>query len=330
MRALKVLGLAEDGVHVVCEEPVSGDRFAIPADDQLRAAARGRLGHGTSKSEMETPMEPQLRPREIQLRIRAGASLDEVAEAANCEPSRIERYAYPVLMERATIAGQARLARPMIAGIAGSRTIEAVVAETLSARGQAIDIAWDAYREPGGAWVLALTWMAGHSQNTARWAFHPGAAGGTVNPVDDAATEIMEPAPRPLRTVREAADVEVDLPPLNPLATATDTAAPVRDGAPAAKPTPAPPRPVYGHGKPSTNKVAAALAHHAVSPSHAQSSRAATQPTDQAASSAQPGYAGSSVGRTGTEDAGRAPARGQRPVMPSWEDVLLGVRSSGQ
>ena len=42
MRALRVVGLTEDG-EVLLEDPVRLERFRVPADERLRAAARGDL-----------------------------------------------------------------------------------------------------------------------------------------------------------------------------------------------------------------------------------------------------------------------------------------------
>jgi len=40
MRALRVVGYGEDGV-VILEDPDRRERFTVPADERLRAAARG-------------------------------------------------------------------------------------------------------------------------------------------------------------------------------------------------------------------------------------------------------------------------------------------------
>ena len=81
MRALRVVGITEDGgeLSVVLEDPGRRERFTVPADEQLRAAARGDL---TRLGQIAIELESQLRPREIQARIRAGASVDQVAAAA--------------------------------------------------------------------------------------------------------------------------------------------------------------------------------------------------------------------------------------------------------
>ena len=45
MRALRVVGVTEDGA-VVLEDPGRRERYTVPADEQLRAAARSRTKKG--------------------------------------------------------------------------------------------------------------------------------------------------------------------------------------------------------------------------------------------------------------------------------------------
>src|SRR5664279_5374062 len=156
MRTLRVLGLAEDGESLVCGDQHSGELFAIPTDDRLRAGARGDLSR---LGQLEIEMEPQLRPREIQSRIRAGASIEEVAAAACTSIGRIERYAYPVLLERSTMAEKARYACGVIDGNPTKRSLDELVTAALAVRGQAAGVMWDAYRDEDG-WLLALRWQA--------------------------------------------------------------------------------------------------------------------------------------------------------------------------
>ena len=164
MRALRVLGLAEDGVNLVCEDGTSGELFTLPADERLRAATRGDLSR---LGQLQIELEPQLRPREIQARIRSGSSIAEVAIAASTSVSRIERYAYPVLLERSTMAEKARLAHPTIDGNPTRKTLEELVMATLAERGQDTGVRWDAHRGDDG-WVVTLRWHAGRSENQAR------------------------------------------------------------------------------------------------------------------------------------------------------------------
>src|ERR1700753_3109436 len=110
MRALRVVGLSEDGKSVICEDVARSERFAVPADERLRAAARGDV---TRLGQIEIELESQMRPREIQARIRAGESVDQVAAASGLPVTTVERVAYPVLLERSRTASLAQRAHPV-------------------------------------------------------------------------------------------------------------------------------------------------------------------------------------------------------------------------
>jgi Protein of unknown function (DUF3071) len=208
MRALRVVGITEGGgeLSVVLEDPVRRERFTVPADEQLRAAARGDL---TRLGQISIELESQLRPREIQARIRAGASVEQVAAAAGVPLQKIERFAYPVLLERSRTAEVAQRAHPVRADGPDTRTLGDVVAHTFGLRGQEYaDAEWDSWKGEDGKWVVALSWRAGRSDNRAHWTFQPGAHGGTVTAVDEHASDLVEGLPaRPLRTVGPVIDI---------------------------------------------------------------------------------------------------------------------------
>lgn len=208
MRALRVVGITEGGgeLSVVLEDSVRQERFTVPADEQLRAAARGDL---TRLGQIAIELESQLRPREIQARIRAGASVDQVAAAAGVPSQKIERFAYPVLLERSRTAEVAQRAHPMRADGPDNRMLGDVVAHTFGLRGQEFHTAeWDSWKGEDGRWVVALSWRAGRSDNRALWTFQPGAHGGTVTAIDEHAHDLVEGLPaRPLRTVGPVIDI---------------------------------------------------------------------------------------------------------------------------
>lgn len=208
MRALRVVGITEgDGeLSVVVEDPGRRERFTVPADEQLRAAARGDL---TRLGQIAIELESQLRPREIQARIRAGASVEQVAAAAGVPPQRIERFAYPVLLERSKTAEVAQRAHPVRSDGPDGRMLGDVVAHTFGLRGQEYPSAeWDSWKGEDGRWIVALSWRAGRSDNCAHWTFQPGADGGTVTAVDENAHDLVEGLPAgPLRTVGPVIDL---------------------------------------------------------------------------------------------------------------------------
>lgn len=200
MRALRVVGLDHDGA-LVCECTERGERFTLPVDDKLRAAARGELAR---VEPTKTELEKQMRPREIQARIRAGESVEQVAAVAGMSPEKVDRFAYPVLLERSRTAELAQQAHPIRSDGPEVRTLGEVVATTFAQRGQDYSAAeWDSWRGDDGKWVVQLQWQAGRSENRAHWTFHPGAHGGTVTTLDDLALDLIDPeAGISLRTVR--------------------------------------------------------------------------------------------------------------------------------
>jgi hypothetical protein len=200
MRALRVVGLDHEGA-LVCECTERGERFTLPVDDKLRAAARGELARvEPTKTELEKPM----RPREIQARIRAGESVEQVAAVAGMAPEKVDRFAYPVLLERSRTAELAQQAHPVRQDGPDARTLGEVVAGTFAQRGQDYSAAvWDSWRGDDGKWIIQLQWQAGRSENRAHWTYHPGAHGGTVTTLDDLALDLIDPeAGISLRTVR--------------------------------------------------------------------------------------------------------------------------------
>ncbi|MBK0865756.1 MAG: DUF3071 domain-containing protein [Saccharopolyspora sp.] len=318
MRALRVVGLDEDGETVICEDPENGDRFSVPADERLRAAARGDL---TRLGQVQIEMEAQLRPREIQARIRAGASVEDVAASSGVPEQRVERYAYPVLLERAQIAERSQRAHPVREDGPDVQTLGEVVAHTFGMRGHDFsDADWDAWRGDDGKWVVRLQWQAGRSENRAHWVFHPGAHGGTVAAIDDHATDLLDPSPnRPLRTVRPVTALAREALELEQQEGAEELAEepeePVSTPAPVAEPTAvAEPTPTVPALDLDTGPQPQATSEQEEEPPAGLVEQADEDDVeaieDEAARNTEP-----------------ARRRKNHPIVPSWEDVLLGVRS---
>ena len=259
MRELKVVGLDVDGKRIICEAEGSGEKFLLRPDDRLRAALRGDTS-GSTQPQPDTEVQNVLRPKEIQAKIRAGASVEQVAAAAGDDIERVRRFANPVLLERSRAAELATAAHPVLPDGPSVLTLLETVTAALVARGLDPDSTnWDAWRNEDGRWTVQMGWKAGLSDNVAHFRYTPGAHGGTVTAFDDAANELIDPNfARPLRPLAPVAELEYDEPESEPELPIETFEAP--------EPPPAP--------KPR--------------------------------------------------------ARKGKPAVPAWEDVLLGVRSSGQ
>ncbi|MGP6174960.1 septation protein SepH [Corynebacterium sp. A21] len=113
-----------------------------------------------------------MRPREIQDRVRAGATTSELAEEMGVTEARVEPYAHPVLLERARVAEVAKQAHPVRDDGPARLTLWEVLATAFAARGNDLAQAtWDAYRDGSGQWVIRVSWQVGHTENTAEWTF---------------------------------------------------------------------------------------------------------------------------------------------------------------
>jgi hypothetical protein len=160
MQDLTPVGLNEDGTRLVLVS-ASGEEFSVPVDARLRSAMRGenaRLG------QLETKMDSALRPRDIQARIRAGESPEDVAAAAQTSVEAIMPFAGPVIAERQHVAStalKASLRRPA-ADSTSPRTLgEAadLFFEEHSLHDE--DVEWDAWRRADGRWALVATYAVG-------------------------------------------------------------------------------------------------------------------------------------------------------------------------
>lgn len=109
-------------------------------------------------------------PREIQARIRSGATSQELADEMGVAVSRVDTYSHPVVLERMQIAEAAKQSHPVRDEGPAKLTLFEILATAFAARGHALsDAAWDATREPGEPWVVHLRWRAGLTENEAQW-----------------------------------------------------------------------------------------------------------------------------------------------------------------
>lgn len=253
MEDLRLVGLSEDGTRIVLEAP-DGRTFGLVVDERVHSALRGdraRLG------QLQISIESQLRPREIQARIRAGQSSEEVAGAAGVPVERVRRFEAPILLERTHMAQTACSVGVRRVTDASSTPLGILVGARLEERGvDPRQLEWDSWRREDGRWQVVLHYTAGERARTAAWVFDP--ARRTIEPDDDEARWLTEeeravpervrplhprltpvPAPEPddeagrHDTVEVAKESEGSASPAGP--------APAAPAAPAAAPPPAKP-----------------------------------------------------------------------------------------
>jgi len=194
MQELRFVAVSEDGQYAVLGVPGRSARFTLPIDERLRAVA---LGQTSRLAQYEIEVESPLRPKEIQARIRAGETVEEIADAAGIAVERVRWFEGPVLAERAYMADQAQRASVRRQGDAtpGPRLGE-IVAERLKMFGADPDEAeWDAKKRGDGSWQVELTFISGGRLHTAEWVFDQRRR--HVLPADDNAARMSLPGTEP-------------------------------------------------------------------------------------------------------------------------------------
>jgi hypothetical protein len=171
MQHLTPVGLSEDGSELVLAG-ATGEEFAVPVDHRLRAALRGDRARA---GQWEMKMESALRPRDIQARIRAGESAEDVAAAAQTTLEAIMPFAAPVLAERAHVAQTAlksSIRRASTEASPVARTLDEASRQHLTTLGvRADDVEWDAWRREDGRWSLVAEYIAGDDVHHAEFTY---------------------------------------------------------------------------------------------------------------------------------------------------------------
>lgn len=214
--------------HARSDMDLVSDDNAGDAQSQTADAAIGQAqgedsskatGTGSAAGEHKQPrphrdIDPRLskplktRPREIQERIRAGATIAELAAENDVVEARIEPYAHPVLLERARIAELAKSAHPVRDDGPAKLTLWEVLATAFAARGLDLSTTtWDAYRDAANQWVVKVSWKAGLSENEAEWAYlRHGTSQATAVARNGIAADLIDPDfAKPVRTLSTVA-----------------------------------------------------------------------------------------------------------------------------
>ena len=171
MREVRFVAVSQDGRGLVLGDAAGGE-YVVTIDEAVRAAVRqdrSRLGH----LQVETL---EIRPRDIQARIRAGETAEEVSAAAGIPLEKVRRYEGPVLAEREHVAAQAQSATVRDTGSAEGPAPR--LGELMQSRFEplGIDLAvlgWDAWRREDGRWVVRLVYPDSSRVRAALWLYDP-------------------------------------------------------------------------------------------------------------------------------------------------------------
>lgn len=165
MKDLRLVGHESGAIQL---ESLDGEKFRLAVDDTIRSAVRQALS--------ETQELEPISPREIQDRVRAGSSVEDLVALSGASQSYIEKFAKPVLDELSHIVDAALAIRITIAGDRFNDEVQEefgrIIESRLFASG-AQRVSWSSKRVDVGVWELKASFELGGETGHAVWLFEP-------------------------------------------------------------------------------------------------------------------------------------------------------------
>ena len=167
MTELRLTGKTEDGNHLSLVD-TEGIEFSLRISDTLRATVnQPRLTSVPSPNNTET-----ISVKEIQRRLRAGDSFENIARDGQITVEKVERFSGPIMQEREYILDRARelVMRKDVHRI--EMTFRDVVLAKLAPRGVDTDeVSWNTWRLGDGTWHIELLYPNRDGNGVATWDF---------------------------------------------------------------------------------------------------------------------------------------------------------------
>ena len=155
--------LSTDGDYLLLEA-ADGTQYRLLIDETVRKAARREVVSEGDASKIS--------PRDIQLEVRSGVSVEDLAAKTGASLEYVQKFAAPVIDELAHVVSSALSVRITMAGDRYSETTQVefgeVIANRLAATG-VVQYVWTARKTDNGGWQLQCKF----GDTLANWAFDP-------------------------------------------------------------------------------------------------------------------------------------------------------------
>lgn len=167
MSELRFTGKSEDGNHLALVDG-DGNTFSLRISDTLRATVnQPRLSSVPPVDATES-----ISVKEIQRRLRAGESFEQIARDGQTTVDKVERFSGPIMQEREYILNRARELVMRRDVHRSDLTFFDVVLSKLAPRGVDTDaISWNTWRLADGTWHIELHYPNRDGNGLATWNF---------------------------------------------------------------------------------------------------------------------------------------------------------------
>lgn len=167
MSELRLTGKTEDGSHLALVDN-EGNQYSVRISDTLRATVnQPRLTSVPAADAAET-----ISVKEIQRRLRAGESFEQIAREGQISVEKVQRFSGPIMQEREYILDRARELVMRKDAYRVDLTFADVVIAKLTPRGVDADqISWNTWRLPDGVWHIEMHFPNRDGSGVATWNF---------------------------------------------------------------------------------------------------------------------------------------------------------------
>jgi hypothetical protein len=198
MQEIRLTG-NEDGAILL--ESSDGTSYRLTVDEALKTAVR--------KASSAASGAASITPREIQEQVRAGKTVQQIADETGAELEFLLTFALPVLDELDHMVASARAVRLTIPGDRFNDDSQVEFGDLVDGRLQengATDILWTSSRADGAVWLIGVSYQVGKNAGSAHWIFDPRKV--TLTPEDESASalSVLELNPGPIPKVRVVTD----------------------------------------------------------------------------------------------------------------------------
>jgi hypothetical protein len=167
MTELRLDGKTEDGNHLSLVD-TDGKSYSLRISDTLRAT----VNQPRLSSVPAFEIQESISVKEIQRRLRAGESFEQIAREGQISVDKVERFSGPIMQEREYILS---LARALVMRKDAHRidlTFGDVVIAKLAPRGVDTDqLSWNTWRLADGRWHIELHFPNRDGNGVATWNF---------------------------------------------------------------------------------------------------------------------------------------------------------------
>jgi hypothetical protein len=188
VEGLRMVAIAENGAYIVLSPTGSTSRLRLYIDDHVRTAICGQPTH---KDRHAMPRESSVRPKEIQARIRAGETAEEIAAKTGLPVELIRRFEGPILQERKYVADRSRLAIVDLGtGVPNRLPFQTMLDEYISASDSRTNsIEWNAIKRSDDTWLITVSLHNLGEQMSSEWAFD--VHRNRITPADTSANQMI-------------------------------------------------------------------------------------------------------------------------------------------